>query len=118
MEVMLSVNGRSASFELGWTGSMEALQEVIQMLWRTMEEPPIRFVQKTPQVNIDPDFLRSPEVLDSLPKFACPFDCKNHKNCPNYLTNGKCTFARHTPEQIALAPQCPIATGKTAEVEK
>ena len=112
LEVMLSANGRSASFKLGWPGSMEALSEVIQLLWRTMEEPSIRFVQKTPQINIDPDFLRSPEKLDGSYKFACPFDCKDHKNCPDYLPNGKCSFGRHTPEQLAIAPQCPVATDK------
>lgn len=109
LKVTLSVNGRSASFKLGCPNSMEALQEVIQMLWRTMEEPRIEAGREIPQVNIDPDFLRSQEVLDNIGEFACPFYRNDNKECPHYLINGKCVFGRHTSEQVAVAPQCPVA---------
>lgn len=109
LEVTLSANGRSASFKLGWPGSMEALQEAIQMLWRTMEEPPISCVQNISQVDIDPGFLRSPEVLNRLNEFACPFQCIENDGCPYYLVSGKCIFGRNSSDEVASAPQCPVA---------
>lgn len=110
VKVRLQYKNKTTLAELDASRSVESIKSLLRALWEAMEEPPITVIQKTPQVNIDPDFLRSPEVLDSLNKFACPFGYKDHNNCPDYFPNGKCIFGRHTPEQVAVAPQCPSAT--------
>lgn len=110
VKIKLQYNSKTTLVEMDTPRSIEPIKHFLRALWEAMEEPPIRLVQKIPQVNIDPDFLRSPEVLDSLNKFACPFDRKDYKECPHYLTNGKCIFGRHTPGLVAVAPQCPVAT--------
>ena len=112
VKIILQYNNKTTSVELVTPRHMRTF---LKVLWDAMEAPPIRFANETPQINIDPDFLRSPEVLDGSYKFACPFDCKDHKNCPDHLPNGKCSFGRHTSEQLAVAPQCPVATDKPAE---
>lgn len=112
VKVRLQYNNKTTLVELDAQRSVESIKAFLRILWEAMEEPPIKLVQKFPQVKIDTDFLRSPEVLDSLNKFVCPFDRKDYKSCPNYLTNGKCIFG-NTPEQVAIAPQCPVATDKS-----
>lgn len=111
VKIRLQYNNKTTSVELDASRSVESIKPLLRALWEAMDEPSIRLVQ-TPQACIDPDFLRSPEVLDNLNRFACPFNREDHNGCPNYLTNGKCIFGRGTFEQFAVAPQCPFATDK------
>ena len=107
VKIRLQYNNKTTLVELDAPRSIESIKPFLRVLWEAMEEPPE--VTETPPIT---DFLRSPEVLDGLNEFACPFNCKDHTKCPNLLISGKCTFGRHTAEQVAAAPQCPVAAGK------
>lgn len=61
IKIKLQYKDRATSVELDAPRSIESMRTFLSALWEAMDDPPIRFVQKTPQVNTEADLLRSLE---------------------------------------------------------
>ena len=64
VKVRLQYDNKTTLVELDAPRSVESIKAFLRILWEAMEEPPVKFVQKHPQINIDPNFLFSPTASE------------------------------------------------------